>query len=182
MPGEFVAGSIVGKMDLDNSLTIKAMEQVKAESASMKQKIEADGKGAGDSLSKSMKETMEKVEGEMGRRSGWGKLLRIGMEGGVVGMAGMALKGMTDKMSELTAQFREGKIGGGEMVEKLAEGIPIIGDFVTAGRDIREMFTGEKAQIEQINEEIRTGNELMEARVALSTPSEPLRSTCTCRK
>lgn len=63
------------------------------------------------------------------------------------------LKQMGEAAEKMSVQFRLGKASGGELFEKIAEGIPIIGDFITAGRGIHEAITGEKAYTEVLKQQ-----------------------------
>jgi hypothetical protein len=95
-----------------------------------------------------------------------GKTLRGA--GAVAGLTlmGEAVKGVAENAVKLKEEFQKGELSATGLGVKLAEGVPVIGNFVTAGQSIRELFTGEQAQIDHINESIKTGNEEMEARVA----------------
>jgi hypothetical protein len=60
---------------------------------------------------------------------------------------------MGKAVSEMSAKIREGKASTGDLVEKIAEGVPILGKFVEAGRGIREAITGEQAYTEVLKEQ-----------------------------
>lgn len=95
---------------------------------------------------------LKKVGGGRGKVKDVAELLVGG--GAVAGITflGMALKNATGNMVELRNAFQAGKIDAGELVEKVAAGVPILGQFWQAGRNIRELFTGEDQEIERQNQ------------------------------
>jgi hypothetical protein len=69
-----------------------------------------------------------------------------------------AVAGLAHGARELADELRRGGQNAAEMASKLLDGIPIVGNFAKAGRDIREIFTGEQAEIDRINKSIEQTN------------------------
>lgn len=84
-----------------------------------------------------------------------------------ISLVGEELKKSTEQMLHLKEQFDAGKISGAGMANEIAKGIPVLGGFVSAFENLRELATGEKASIEAINESVKRGNELMENTVKI---------------
>lgn len=82
-----------------------------------------------------------------------GQVMGIGMPLMATEMVGKGFKDVTDKILEMRQQLKEGKITQEELIRNLATGIPILGEFVAGFLNIRELLTGEKAQIEAIKKE-----------------------------
>jgi hypothetical protein len=81
------------------------------------------------------------------------RAIRFGIRLGVLGRLSSGLGQLGRAAEEMSAKFREGEASVGDVIEKLAEAIPFIGGFVTAGRGIRELITGEKAYTEAIKQQ-----------------------------
>ena len=81
--------------------------------------------------------------------------LGVGLPVMVADQMGKALQGATGKAIELRDQLKKGTITQEEMIEGLARGIPVLGSWVGAFSDIGELMTGNKAAIEEINEETK---------------------------
>jgi len=83
--------------------------------------------------------------GQSGAIGQFGKVLAGA--GAIAGFAliGRQLEATTAKALELRDAFQAGSLSMGELVEQAAKSIPFIGSFVEAGRNIRELFTGEIA-------------------------------------
>lgn len=78
--------------------------------------------------------------------------MRAIIKGGAAGMIGEVLAGATDKMVALKGQLDDGTISAGQFVDKLLQGLPLFGGFYRAALDIRELITGENAELQrQIN-------------------------------
>lgn len=91
---------------------------------------------------------LDTLKSAFGRGSTFKELTEIAVGGGVVAgltVAGQQLSALTGKAVQLSDAFREGRITAGEMTESLARSIPILGGFWEAGRNIRELMTGEEA-------------------------------------
>jgi hypothetical protein len=99
----------------------------------------------------------QQVAGRVERRAGdlakqltsgdvGGSLLKIGRIY-YANVIGEGLKRMGDAAAEFGQKIRLGTASTGELIEKVAEGIPIIGRFIEAGRGIHEAITGENAYV-----------------------------------
>lgn len=91
--------------------------------------------------------------------------LGVGLQAMVAGAIGTALKSATEQAVSLKEQLRQGKITEEELYRGLATGIPILGDFVAGFLNIRELVTGERAEIERITQEMKRGEAAMNAKV-----------------
>jgi hypothetical protein len=121
--------------------------------------------------------TMAGLKESMGKGSVFGQTMKLMMGGGAVmglSMAGSALQRMTGELRQLTTAFREGEISAGEFAEKLAGSIPVFGEFWKAGRDIRELITGEEAAAARSGKQMTAAMEVRAAetkRLAEATKS-----------
>jgi hypothetical protein len=82
-----------------------------------------------------------------GRGSELDETMRMLQGGGaVLGITAVAsaLEKTTAKMLEMQKQFQSGSVSVGEFVMEIGRSIPVIGGFVSAGANIREMITGEQ--------------------------------------
>ena len=104
--------------------------------------------GGAMSVMDKMKVKLRELYKDTGRGSTAGMLQRA-LKGGAVALIGSELKNVTGAMAEASDQFRMGTITAGGMADKMAEAIPIFGSFYTSGKNITEMFTGEKAAAEK---------------------------------
>jgi hypothetical protein len=96
------------------------------------------------------------------RRTGFGEGLEIAVGGGalrVIGEVGAKIGEAATKLSEVNKLWKEGKADAGDMVNEIFKGIPVFDKFYEAGRQIREVLTGEKAELEAINEQIKIQDE-----------------------
>jgi hypothetical protein len=91
--------------------------------------------------------------------------LGVGLQAIVVDQLGNAFKNVTEKAMEMRQQLAEGKVSTGDMVTEMAKGVPILGSFVDGWLNVRELVTGEKAEIAAINKETELTNTLMQLRV-----------------
>jgi len=106
---------------------------------------------------------------DMSASSTFGQSMRIMAGGGAVAaltMAGSQIKNFADNLIELRNELNAGTLSAGEFAEKLAGSIPVIGQFWQAGRSIRELFTGEQAEIARINAEAARTNSIVDYTLA----------------
>lgn len=99
------------------------------------------------------KSYLDQLNSQFGKRSAFGKTLKLLAGGGVIGGIGLAaseLDEMTRKMAEFADEIRRGSLSAGEMTEKFITAIPILGNIWDAGRNIREIFTGENAELQKM--------------------------------
>ncbi len=110
---------------------------------------------ARDEVDKTGKKTswfFKSLKAEFGKSSTLGQSLKLIAGGGAVGsltMAGSKLKDFTGNLLEMQKALKAGTVTMGEFAEKTAESIPVLGQFWQAGRNIREMITGEQAELEK---------------------------------
>jgi hypothetical protein len=118
---------------------------------------------------------LENLKGSFGRGSTFFEIGHL-LEGsgpirGLSLMSGM-VKEVAEHAAELTKQLHDGTIDAGEMVEKLAGGIPVFGQLWSAGRAIREIFTGEAEETERILHTAELTNRNLEAQKQLLEHAE----------
>lgn len=81
-----------------------------------------------------------------------------------VGLLARGLADVTGKAAQLKAEFEAGKKSAGEVADELARSVPVLGQIYTAGRNIRELATGEQAAAAMIRAEAEAMNQLVDAR------------------
>jgi hypothetical protein len=102
--------------------------------------------------------------------------------GGLV-LIGRELDRATEKAVELRNAFNAGTISAAEMAQQFVDTIPIVGQFAQAGRNIRELFTGEIAAateaLKEANSEmqnlVKKNSDDIGARKAIRTTAEETR-------
>lgn len=122
----------------------KAIDQVQKDFQEAVPKVEAS--------SSKIKDALKSIKAEGGRGSSIGQLGQLLRGAGAV--AGITiltreLAAATGKAADLATQLRLGKISGGEFAEQMAASVPILGQAWQAGRNIREIITGENAELEK---------------------------------
>jgi hypothetical protein len=172
MAEELLSAEVVIKTN--NAQAIAGINQVGATAKKVVPEVETS--------SRKIKEALEGIKGDYGKRSGLGELVEtLRGAGAVAGIALVAevLNKTSEKAAELSMQFRQGKIDAKGLAVGIAESLPIIGSLVQTGFNIREIFTGEKAAIEAANEElsrhnalIEMSNKLLEANQDMKTKAE----------
>ena len=158
MPAEPLAEAVV-QIKGDKSNLTSAIEDVKQDVKKL------------DAPLDSLKAKLNSLKQQGGSRSSLGQLAKIAEGGGAVmavSMIGAELDKATAKAVELSDQFRKGEVDAAGIAVGIGESLPVIGGFVSAGQNIRELFTHEKAEIKEINESIALGNQLMEMRVRVA--------------
>lgn len=124
---------------------------------------------------------LKELKGALGEESALGNVGKmLKGAGAIAGFAviGQVLNDATGKARELVEQFRAGEISSGQMVENIAAGLPVIGNFWQAGRNIREMFTGEEAAAREILKLEKLRNAALDMRkAALERVAEVTRKT-----
>lgn len=106
---------------------------------------------------------------EAGKKAGieWGrsfKLLVGGGEAAIASLIGNRIRNVTEEAIKLRDAFRAGKISMGELVEESAKLTPILGSWIAAGRNIRELLSGEAAEAARITAEAESTNRFLDAR------------------
>jgi hypothetical protein len=97
---------------------------------------------------------LESLKNAFGGRSDLKDVTEILVGGGAVAglsLAGRVLNDMTGKAIELRDAFSDGSKSAGEVADELIRSLPVLGNIFSAGQNIRELFTGERAEIARIN-------------------------------
>jgi hypothetical protein len=120
------------------------------------------GEVAARSESEGFLHELNKVAGKRGSVKEFTELLVGG--GAVAGLtfAAHEIGSMAVEVGKLRDEFDEGKISAGQFVEKMAEGLPVLGSIRVAGLAIRELFTGEEADAARITEQAKLTSELID--------------------
>jgi hypothetical protein len=82
---------------------------------------------------------------------------------------------ITEKVESFETKIRSGEQDWKGMAVAIGESIPVIGGFVKAGQNIREMFTHEKAELAAINELAEATTASKERELAMSRELAGLR-------
>lgn len=146
---QFVVGSITGEFDLNNMKAVKAIRDVGKEAQNIRQTVGQAMEGAGADGGKGF---LKGLNAELGKKSMLGQITKLAMGGGAIAgasMLGRELAGSTKELADLADQMRENKMTTGEFTEKIAGSIPVLGNFWQAGRNIRELITGEAVAEQQ---------------------------------
>ncbi len=96
-----------------------------------------------------IKHGLEEVKGKAGRHSLIGEGAETFLKGaGVVGgvaLLGHELADVTDQAVELSKAFKLGEVSSDAMIQKIAEGVPLLGSFVRFFENVGELISGEEA-------------------------------------
>ena len=118
-----------------------------------------------DRLNAKTKGFFKDLNSSFGKSSSLGKSFTLLAGGGAIAgltLAGRQLKSFADELVQIRNEFDAGAISAGEMAEKVAGAFPVFGQFFQAGRSIRELFTGEQAEIARINTEAERTNRIID--------------------
>lgn len=154
--------------DEPEKLAVAARETGRASGRALSEGIVAGSRGTGervaDETSKSFLHRLKSVAGGRGTIKDYAEVLTGG--GAVAGLTfvGRAIKDAAENAVKLNDEFNAGKINAGQMIEQLARGVPVFGNFFAAGRSIRELFTGEEASAREILASAERMNRLIDAR------------------
>lgn len=110
------------------------------------------GKGGGKDDPKGL---LGSLRAGFGRESTFGGFAKIAQGGGAIlglSIVGKELNEVTEKAVKLKEEFQTGQKSAGDIAEELAKSLPVFGGFISAGRNIRELFTGEQAAADRIKE------------------------------
>jgi hypothetical protein len=114
----------------------------------------------------SLHASLEGLNESIGRKSTLGHLGHLLEGGGAVfglNLIGREMAEVTSKALEFSKELQEGKIDAQGLAVELGKALPILGGFVSAGQNIREMFFHEREEIERINEAAKEGVEYADA-------------------
>ncbi len=122
-----------------------------------------------DGLKSKFKSMTAELNDSFGKRSVLGQSLKLMAGSGALGAlskAGGELKDFTAKLVEL----KNTKQSTGELTEELMKSLPVLGQFWQAGRNIREVLTGEEAAMKKVNQSwsasVKIMNDATNARLA----------------
>ncbi|HEX4796186.1 MAG TPA: hypothetical protein VH370_20520 [Humisphaera sp.] len=101
----------------------------------------------------------DSVNQSLGRRSFASKFLHLVGSGGAVGLVASEIKGAAEHMAELNKQIEEGDRSWQGIAIGVGKSLPIFGRVVEAGQAIREALTGERLEIDRVNESAKAGTE-----------------------
>ena len=84
-------------------------------------------------------------------------LSALGIGGAAIGIqfAGTALKNVATSLQEIRDLSKDVSKDWTDIADKLGRSVPVFGEVFAAGREIRELFTGTRAEIEKINAETK---------------------------
>jgi hypothetical protein len=84
-------------------------------------------------------------------------LSMLGAGGAAIGIqfAGTALKNVATSLQEIRDLSKDVSKDWTDIADKLGRSVPVFGEVFAAGREIRELFTGTRAEIEKINAETK---------------------------
>jgi hypothetical protein len=140
----FEAASITGTIGLDESPTIRAFKKVEKGAGDMKKEVE---EALGDAGKNGAKAFLQGVNGEFGKKSMLGQVMKLAMGGGAiagVSMAAKELESITKKFADLTDAWRKGETTFAEMGGEMIRETPIFGSMVRCVDNLKEAFTGEE--------------------------------------
>lgn len=124
---------------------------------------EATAANEAKSAHEGLEATLERTKETLGRRSLAHEALELLTGGGtvaVLGLAGGILKDSTQRMIELRDRARETAMSSGQITEELAGSLPVLGSIWQAGRNIRELFSGEAGIAKGIQEAAQRADEV----------------------
>ena len=126
----------------------------------------AQVKKAADGIKKEVA-GIDKLKAAFGEDSQFGKTLKALQGAGAVAglnLAGQQLNKLTTKAVELRNEFDAGRLSVGGLVQELSKSLPVIGQFVQAGQNIREFFSRKEQRQSQANATKDAGTLLGEER------------------
>lgn len=119
-----------------------------------------------DKLEKETNSIPEMLKHAFGRGSMFKEALELAVGGGALASVSEAtarIAELAKKANELREEFRSGSKSAGEIADELLRSLPILGNVYSAGREIRELFTGEEAEVKEITEQVARLNAEMDA-------------------
>lgn len=110
---------------------------------------------------------LKNVKGQLGEESALGGAFKALKGAGAVAglaLASNALRDATGRAVELRDALNSGAMSAGEVADQMARALPVVGGIYAAGRNIRELLTGEQAAVEAIRKEAELTNQIIDAR------------------
>ena len=108
---------------------------------------------------------ISKLNESFGRSSDLGSVAKLLAGGGAIFAINRISKefaAMAEEGEKLADAIRKGDGSAGEMAEKFAESLPILGNIVHAGSSINEIITGDKLALSEANKEAEVTIKLTE--------------------
>jgi hypothetical protein len=105
-----------------------------------------------DNSMKKSKGLLDGLKGGLGGRSNFKEFSELLKGGGaLVGltMMGRALQGIAKEIRAIDEEFGDVKETTSEWLVRVGKAIPVYGEFVAAGQELREVFTGERKELEK---------------------------------
>lgn len=99
----------------------------------------------------------------------------VGLAGLALELSGKLLADVTSKAVELRDAFHDGSKSASEIALELGKTVPIYGHFFSAGENINELLTHQKANIKELNAEMERGVQLSDARLAVERKMQEVR-------
>lgn len=118
-----------------------------------------------EEFGKTSKGVLSQLKEGFGRGSTLTQTLKVLHGGGAImglKLAVSSIKELAEGVRDLTNQYREGAISGGEFAEKIWESLPILGNLRKAGLAIRETFLG-KDDYTKFEEQLKSNAAATEA-------------------
>lgn len=116
-----------------------------ADTTKKKVEIEIGARDDSRGAFRSLEDRLNSVKRQFGRRGLFGDLGEILTGGGIVAgvtFLGRELSSVVKTANELTSAFATGAISAGELTERIAGSIPVLGEFWQLGRNIQDAMSG----------------------------------------
>jgi DNA repair exonuclease SbcCD ATPase subunit len=129
----------------------------KADSTEWKKGM-AEMRGEVDKTSKKAKSFFSDMKSSFGKSSTLGQSLKlIAGKGAIAAFTGVAteLKSWAEDIGRIKQEMAEGKIDTAGMVDELARGAPIFGQWWSAGRAIHDLMSSDTQEIQKQNKELK---------------------------
>jgi len=93
---------------------------------------------------------LKKTAGEGGQLGEFAKMARGAGAVAGIALAARTLTDLTGKAVSFRDAMREGSMSAGDVADQLARSIPVLGSIYAAGRNLRELITGQQAEINKM--------------------------------
>jgi hypothetical protein len=153
----FQASGIQGKIGLDESPAIKALDRVEREARAFKTNVDREFAEVAVSMGRRAQQggsafgnVFDELKGRFGKKSFLGEALELAAGTGAVAGLGLAAEqfaNVTGKIADLSTEVRTERMTYADAAADLARSIPVLGGVVRGFDNIREAVTGEKAAL-----------------------------------
>jgi hypothetical protein len=147
----FVAPPITGVIGMDEAPTMRAFKNVEKGATQMKGQVEGTMQGMGTDGARGF---LKGLSSELGKKSLAAQFTKLALGGGAIAGVSMiegVVKNFTGDLVNMKNAYVAGEISAGEMTERVLGQIPVLGKAWQIGRDIREVMTGENAELARQN-------------------------------